>query len=75
MEINNYMTPNEAADRWGVKIETLKERLKPSRNKKIDDMIAGGLVKYYKHPNKARGEWIISKEFMEEFYGKENKKD
>lgn len=71
MNIDNYMTPNEAAHRWGVKIETLKERLKPSRNKHLEDLIDKGLIKYYKHPDRARGEWILSREFMEKYYGKE----
>lgn len=75
MTINDYMTPNEAADRWGIKIETLKERLKPSRNKNLDELIAEGLIKHYKPEGKARGEWIISKDFMERFYGKEINKD
>lgn len=67
-EINNYMTPNEAAYRYGVKIEALKERLKPSRNKNLDQFIDDGLIKYFKHPEKARGEWIVSSEFMEKYY-------
>lgn len=75
MNINDYMTPNEAADRWDIKIEALKERLKPSRNKNLDELIAEGLIKQYKPVGKVRGEWIISKDFMEKFYGKEIKKD
>jgi len=72
MKINDYMTINEAAYRWDVNIETLKQRLKPSRNKQLDDLIKDGYVKYFKHPNKARGEWIISRDFMEKYYEKEN---
>lgn len=68
------MTPNEAAYRWDVKIEALKERLKPSRNKNLDELIEKGLIKYYRHPERARGEWILSREFMEKFYGKEKNK-
>ncbi len=72
MKINDYMTPNEAAERWDIKIETLKERLKPSRNRNLDELIQKGLVKHYKPVGKQRGEWIISREFMEKYYGKEN---
>lgn len=70
-EIDNYMSVSEAAYRWGISIETLKERLKPSRNKNLDELIKSGLVKYFKHPKKQRGEWIISREFMEKYYGEE----
>lgn len=73
MKINNYMTPNEAAYRWNIDIERLKERLKPSRNKSLDELINSGLIKYFKHPDKSRGEWIVSSEFMEKYYGKEIK--
>ena len=71
MNINDYMTPNEAADRWGIKIEALKERLKPSRNKNLDELIKDGLIKQYKPIGKQRGEWILSRDFMEKYYGKE----
>lgn len=69
------MTPNEAADRWGIKIEALKERLKPSRNKNLDELIEGGLIKQYKPTGKQRGEWIVSRQFMEKYYGEELKKE
>lgn len=75
MKINDYMTINEAAYRWDIKIERLKERLKPSRNKGLEELIECGIIKHFKHPDKARGEWILSKEFMEKYYGKENKKE
>lgn len=74
MKINDYMTPNEASYRWGVNIEAIKERLKPSRNKNLDELINQGLVKFFKHPDKARGEWIVTREFMEKYYGKEKEK-
>lgn len=74
MSIDDYMTVNEAAYRWNINVETLKERLKPSRNKNLDELINQGFVKYFKHPDKARGEWIVTREFMEKYYGKEKEK-
>lgn len=73
MDINDYMTPAEAAYRWGIKQEALKERLKPSRNKeKIDNFIKRGLIKRFIKPGGTRSEWIISVDAMELWYGKEN---
>ncbi|MDC3414255.1 DNA-binding protein [Terrihalobacillus insolitus] len=69
MRIDKYMTPSEAAFRWGLKQETVKSKLKPSINKHIDDMINDGLIKYFKKPNGQRKEWIISEDAMEIWFG------
>ncbi|WP_217588718.1 helix-turn-helix domain-containing protein [Lentibacillus saliphilus] len=72
MNINDYMTPNEASFRWGISHEALKEKLKPSRNKEqIEDLKNKGLIKSFKKPDAVRNEWIISKEVMELWYGEE----
>lgn len=70
MNINDYMTPAEAAYRWGIPQETVKSKLKPSINKKLDDMIDRGLIKYFQHPEGKRREWIISADAMREWFGK-----
>lgn len=76
MEIDNYMTTAEAAYRWGINQETLKEKLKPSRNaKQIEEFKKKGLIKSFKKPGGKRNEWIISREAMELWYGKEKAKD
>lgn len=73
-EIDKYMTPAEAAYRWGLSQETVKSRLKPSLyKKKIESMIERGLIKYFRHPEGHRGEWIISEDAMIEWFGKKNK--
>lgn len=69
MNINDYMTPAEAAYRWGIPQETVKSKLKPSINKKLDDMIDRGLIKYFQHPEGKRREWIISADAMREWFG------
>lgn len=76
MEIDNYMTINEAAERWNKNEETLKKRIKPStRNEEeIQRYIKQGLIKYYQKAGAKRGEWIITSKLMEKWYGPEPKK-
>ncbi len=72
MKIDDYMTPNEAAHRWGKNTDTVKSKLKPSLNKdEIENMIAQGLIKYFIEPGKKNRSWIISKAAMEYWFGKE----
>lgn len=73
MEIDNYMTPNEAAYRWGINQETVKNKLKPSLNKEeIEKMQSEGLIKSFVRPDGKRKEWIISVKAMEIWFGKIN---
>lgn len=73
MEIKNYMTPNEAAYRWGLNQETVKNKLKPSLNKEeIEQMEKDGLIKSFVKPEGKRKEWIISKDAMEKWFGKKD---
>lgn len=68
--IDNYMTPAEAAHRWGVNQETVKSRLKPSLyQSQIEEMINAGLIKFYLAPGGSRKEWIISDQAMEKWFG------
>jgi hypothetical protein len=71
-EIDNYMTPAEAAFRWGVNQETVKNKLKPSitSEEEINRMIDRGLIKYFIKPGGTRKEWILSKQAMYEWFGK-----
>ena len=73
--IDNYMTVKEAAYRWDVELRTLRERLNGKRRPNaIKEEIDRGLIKYFKTPDAKHGEWIISREAMEKWYGKEPKK-
>jgi len=68
--IDNYMSPNEAAYRWGINQETVKNKLKPSLNKKeIEQMEKDGLIKSFVRPERKRREWIISKQAMYQWFG------
>ncbi|GGF87091.1 helix-turn-helix domain-containing protein [Paenibacillus aceti] len=73
--INNYMTPAEAAYRWGKPQDTVKSRLKPSLyEKQLKEMIQAGLIKYFQNPERQRREWIVSVQAMEKWFGPEPKK-
>lgn len=71
-DIDKYMTPSEAAHRWGISIETVKNKLKPSvaGKESINNLIDQGLIKYHQNPGGKRKEWIISVKAMEYWFGK-----
>lgn len=71
-EIDKYMTPAEAAHRWGEKQETVKNKLKPSiaGEENLKEMIDQGLIKFFQKPGGKRKEWIISEKAMETWFGK-----
>lgn len=72
--IDNYMTPAEAAYRWGLPQETVKSRLKPSLYPtQVQEMVDAGLIKYFQHPEGKRKEWIISAQAMEKWFGQPQK--
>lgn len=69
--IDDYMTVGEAAYSWGLSIETVKNRLKPSikgNKEKIERMVNEGLIRYSWDPGKQQGIWIISSEAMNYWY-------
>lgn len=69
--LDEIMTPREAFDRWGIKQEALRMKLKRGKdNKLIDALIEGGKVKYYKPEEKQRGEWILTVEAMDFLFPK-----
>lgn len=73
-QIDDYMCLGEAAYRWGISTQTLKNRLKPSikgNEEKIARMVDHGLIKYSVSPLSQQGLWIISVQAMEQWYGKE----
>lgn len=73
-EIDKYMSVAEAADRWGIPQETLKNKLKPSvvGQKAIDEMINAGLIKFFQKPGGQRKEWIISEMAMKKWFGEKS---
>jgi len=76
-EIDKYMTVAEAADRWGIPIETLKNKLKPSLSSswaQTEKMIEEGLLKYYQKDDDGNRKWIISEAAMKLWFGDKRKK-
>ncbi|MGA4466555.1 DNA-binding protein [Bacillus bombysepticus] len=73
-EIENYMSPAEAAYKWGIKRDTLKNRYSPSmlneeQKKELQRMIDEGLIKFFLPPNGTRKDWIISRTAMFKWFG------
>lgn len=72
-EIEKYMTLVEAANRYNVSKDTLKDRLKmrtDSAKREVQSLIDAGYIKYYKAPEAKRGEWIITTYAMEKLFKK-----
>lgn len=72
-KIDDFMTVSEAAYRWNIPLETVKNKLKPSVNKDLNKMIDDGLVKYFQKPNSRMKSWIISKQAMKIWFGEIDK--
>lgn len=74
--LDDFFSPSEAAYRWGIKIETLQEKMKPGRQgDKLQQWQNEGLLKYFAEPGKQRGVWILTREIMEMWYGEEPKNE
>jgi Helix-turn-helix domain len=67
------MSPTEAAERWGLKRNTIIAALNRGR---FDEQIERGLVKKYE-TEYGKNEWYITVQAMKEVYGPEpeNKED
>ncbi|MCM3736490.1 DNA-binding protein [Bacillus cytotoxicus] len=73
-EIDKYMSPSEAAYKWGILRDTLKNKYSPSMLKEkqkaeLQQMIDEGMIKFFLPPNGRRKEWIISREAMRRWFG------
>ncbi|APC48308.1 hypothetical protein BME96_09070 [Virgibacillus halodenitrificans] len=70
MNIHRYMTPNEAAYRWGINQETVMTKLNSSLHQEdIDTFIKNGLIKFFAINDGTKKEWIITEEAMERWFG------
>lgn len=77
-DIDNYMTPSEAAYKWGIPYETLKSKLREDivGEERISEWIKRGLIKYHQKPNGIKKEWIVSRQAMYMWFGEpKNEKD
>ncbi|MGN7197785.1 helix-turn-helix domain-containing protein [Bacillus mycoides] len=71
-EIEKYMSPSEAAYRWGIPETTLKNYLqgKTKGNLSLEQLIEMGYLKYFIKPGGKRKEWIIHEEVMNTWFPK-----
>ena len=69
MDINDYFTTSEASYRWEVSAHTLRGVLKETT--RVAPYLEKGWVKHFIQPNKQRGEWILSRQFMEDLFGEQ----
>lgn len=75
MDINNYMSPTEAAYRWNLPVKTVREKLNADRRPiALEQEIKDGLIKGFTLPEGKSTTWIISVRAMEKWYGPEPKK-
>lgn len=65
-QIDNYMTPAEASQKFNVSRKTLNSRL---NSKSINDDIDSGLIKKFVSDGSTRAQWILTKDFMVKYYG------
>ncbi|KFN12805.1 helix-turn-helix domain-containing protein [Bacillus pseudomycoides] len=76
-EIDNYMTPAEAAHVYGVSASTLRNKLQEGYSVKADHdrmyLIEKGWLKHFSAETAGRrkkGEWIIHRKAMEYWFQK-----
>lgn len=73
MGIDNYMTVQEAVKRWGITLYRLNKKLSDNdlMRRAVDDKI----LKNFKAETTDKNNWIISKKFMEMWFGPEPSKE
>lgn len=69
MGIDNYMTVQEAVKRWEITLYRLNKKLSDNdlMRRAVDDKI----LKNFKAETTDKNNWIISKKFMEMWFGPE----
>lgn len=72
-KIDDYMSPAEAAFRWGIEKKRLLEKLNINRRPTLKQELEEGIVKYFKVPGAKNGNWIVSTKAMKRWYGLEPK--
>lgn len=76
-EIEKYMFLQEAALKYDISYETLKNKVKPSlaKQEQVEDMIERGLIRYYEPPRdpdkkyqKTQRYWLVTDEAIQEWF-------
>ncbi|MCU5584153.1 helix-turn-helix domain-containing protein [Bacillus toyonensis] len=69
--LDEIMTPREACDRWRIKQDALRMKLRRAKKEGlVDKLIEEGKMKYYKPEGKQRGDWILTVEAMNVLFPK-----
>lgn len=71
MNIDNYMSPTEAAHRWGISKRTLENRFRASEAHLLEPHFAAGRIKRFRAPDAKQYTWIVTAELMTLWYGAE----
>lgn len=66
VDIKEVMTPREAAERWGLKRNTIIVALNSGR---FEEQIARGLVRRFEPSHSGKSEWYLTKQAMYEVFG------
>jgi hypothetical protein len=67
MEINEFMTPTEAAFRWGLDPTLVEQHLLDQEI--MSPYLSKGWAKSFQHPDKGRKEWILTEQVMRDLHG------
>lgn len=71
MEIGNYMTVTEAITRWNISKYKLYNKL--SNKEIVNVAIDNKILKKFEDKESSKEYWVISKKFMEYWFGFETK--
>lgn len=66
--ISSVMTPSEAAERWGLKRNTIIAALNRGL---FDEQIKKGLVRQHQYEN-GKSDWYLTEQALREVYGDQN---
>jgi hypothetical protein len=67
MNIHKYMTPTEAAFRWGLDPELVVQHLQDEEI--MSPYLSKGWAKSFRHPGQGEKEWIITENVMKDLHG------
>ncbi|GGE57933.1 hypothetical protein [Priestia taiwanensis] len=67
MDIHEYMTPTEAAFRWGLDPDLVAQHLQDEEI--MSPYLSKGWAKSFRHPSYGTKEWIITEHVMLDLHG------
>ncbi|MGN4866429.1 DNA-binding protein [Bacillus cereus group sp. MYBK132-2] len=76
-EIEKYLFLNEAAIKFGIPYETLKNKVKPSlaNQEQIEEMIERGIIRFFEAPRdpekkytRSKKSWLVTEQAIREWF-------